>query len=275
VRLSVKPLTSLGTITKRISNGEYDIRAKIDSGDEIGVLAVDFNVMADSIQSHILNLEDIAKRQQLFIGGLTHEFKTPMTSIILHSDTLLSTDLSTEEARNSLSHIHAQSRWLEQLTGKLLKLITLKENIVLKPESTQKLLHDVYESTVEILRERETHLIIECSDESWYIDYDLMKSLIINLIDNASKASKQGQLITLRIYEKTLEMQDYGKGIPQDEIERITDSFYTVDRSRNKKSGGSGLGFALVNQIVDAHNAQLIIKSQIDVGTIVKVVLPC
>jgi len=275
VRQAVKPLASLGAITRRISDGKYDERANIDSNDEVGELAVDFNKMADSIQTHIFSLEETANRQQLFIGGITHEFKTPMTSLIIHSDTLLSTELSAEEAKKSLSHIYKQSKWLEQLTGKLLKLIVLKENIVLKSESIKELLDDVYESTAEFMHERKTPLDIECEIESLYIDYDLMKSLIINLIDNASKASEPGQRIILRAYDKTLVVQDYGKGIPQDEIERVTDSFYMVDRSRSKKDGSSGLGLALVKQIADAHKAKLIIQSRLEMGTTVKIVFSC
>jgi signal transduction histidine kinase len=272
VRRASKPLTALKATTRRIAIGEYDKRAQVQSTDEIGELAKDFNTMADAVQAHISNLENTAKRQQLFIGGLTHEFKTPMTSMIIHADTLLSTNLSKEETQSSLLHIHEQCRWLERLTQKLLKLITLEESIKMQPESVQVLLDDVSESMAETLRERTTLLKIECEIESMQMDYDLMKSLLINLVDNASKASAPKQPLTLRAYGNILEVQDSGKGIPQKEIERITDPFYMVDRSRSKTTGGSGLGLALVKRIADAHNARLIIESQLNSGTIIKVV---
>ncbi|HHV08997.1 MAG TPA: HAMP domain-containing histidine kinase [Clostridiales bacterium] len=274
VRKASKPLISLQDITRRIAVGEYDKRAQIQSKDEVGGLARDFNAMADAVQSHISDLEDTAKRQQLFIGGLTHEFKTPMTSMIIHSDTLLSADLSKEEAQNSLIHIHAQCRWLERLTQKLLKLITLEEDIRIQPENIKRLFDDIIESTAEAMRERNTPLKSECNLETLKMDYDLMKSLLINLIDNASKASEPGQPIALRAYGNTLEVQDNGKGIPQGDIERITDPFYMVDRSRSKKNGGSGLGMALVKRIADAHDARLVIDSQTNVGTTMKIIFP-
>lgn len=274
VRHASKPLIRLKDTTRRIAVGEYGKRVQIQSKDEVGELATDFNAMADAVQYHISGLEETAKRQQLFIGGLTHEFKTPLTSMIIHSDTLLSADLSKEEAQNSLIHIHSQCRWLERLTQKLLKLITLEEDIKIRPENVKTLFDDIIESTAESMHERGTALKSECSIESLKMDYDLMKSLLINLIDNASKASEPGQSITLRAYDNTLEVRDNGKGIPQSEIERITDPFYMVDRSRSKKTGGSGLGMALAKRITDAHDAQLVIDSQINIGTTMKVIFP-
>jgi len=272
VRHANKPLMRLKDATRCIAVGEYDKRAPVQSNDEVGKLAMDFNIMADAVQTHISNLEETAKRQQFFISGLTHEFKTPLTSMIIHSETLLSTDLNKEEVQNSLLHIYTQCRWLERLTQKLLKLVTLKEDIKIKPENVKMLFDDVIESTSEIIFTRNTPIKVECKTESLNMDYDLIKSLLINLIDNASKASEPGQSITLRSYNNILEVQDNGKGIPQDEIERITDPFYIIDSSRSKKNGGSGLGLALVKRIADAHNAQLIIDSQVNVGTTIKVI---
>lgn len=274
VRRANKGLIRLKDTTRCIAVGEYDKRVPVQSNDEVGELATDFNIMADAVQAHISNLEETAKRQQFFISALTHEFKTPLTSMIIHSETLLSADLSKEDMQNSLIHIHEQCRWLERITQKLLKLITLKEDVKIKPENVKMLFDDVVESTDRMIHERNTPLEIECKVEGLNMDYDLIKSLLINLIDNASKASEPGQTITLKAYDNTLEVQDSGKGIPQDEIERITDPFYMVDRSRSKKNGGSGLGLALVKQIAHAHNARLVIESQVNVGTTIKVIFP-
>src|SRR5699024_6728445 len=134
---------------------------EISSKDEVGELAADFNTMVDAVQSHIASLEDTAQRQQLFIGSLTHELKTPMTSILIHSDTLLSTRLDKEKAERSLVHIHEQCRWLEGLTQKLLKLITLEGEISMKPEWIGDLFDDVVHSTSAMLIERKTPLKTE------------------------------------------------------------------------------------------------------------------
>ena len=87
-----------------------------------------------------------------------------------------------------------------------------------------------------------TPLTIRCEADSVTGDYDLIKSLLINLIDNASKASEPGQHIHLRAYKKTIEVSDNGVGIPEDSLPFVFDPFYMSDSSRSKKGGGSGLG---------------------------------
>lgn len=269
-----RPLIKLKNMTRRIAVGEYAERVEVGSRDEVGQLAADFNLMVDAVQSQIAKLEDTAERQRFFIGGLTHEFKTPMTSMLIHTDTLLSVRLDEAKAEQSLLHIHQQSRWLEQLTQKLLKLITLEEEIIMEARSVEDLFADVVQSTSEIIAEKNITLITECNIESLNMDYDLMKSLIINLIDNAFKASKVGQSIHLQAYDNIIEVTDWGKGIPKEEIAQVTDPFYMVDSSRSKEKGGSGLGLALVKKIADVHHADLIIESEAGLGTTFRLIFP-
>jgi two-component system phosphate regulon sensor histidine kinase PhoR len=136
------------------------------------------------------------------------------------------------------------------------------------------LFKDVYDSTEETQKERNTPLLALCDTEYIVMDYDLMKSLLINLIDNASKASEPGMEIILRAHDNTIEVSDRGVGMPAEEISRVSDTFYMADRSRSKKTGGSGLGLTLVKCIADAHGADLIIESESKVGTTVSVVFP-
>jgi signal transduction histidine kinase len=197
-----------------------------------------------------------------------------MASMLLHTDTLLTADLTTEEARNSLTHLHEQCRWLERLSQKLLKLVTLEHEIQVQPENISELFDDVSFSTADTLRERNTPLITKCDTETetMAMDYDLMKSLIINLIDNASKASEPGQEIKLRAHGNIIEVSDSGSGIAKEDAARVTDAFYMADRSRSKKTGGAGLGLALAKRIADAHGAELVIESEPGAGTTVSVV---
>lgn len=272
VRRAMKPLLQLGDMTKRIAAGDYEERVSIYSHDEVGELATDFNTMADTVQTRIAELTETAERQRLFIGGVTHEFKTPITTMLLHADLLQNTYQDEDERQISLSHLESQCRWLERLTQKLLKLITLRENTDLKPESVECLFARVQESMTEMLKKRETPLIAEFDIDTLDMDIDLMQSLIINLVDNASKASEPGQTVYLCAYGHTIEVRDNGCGIPENELERITEPFYMVDRSRSKKKGGSGLGLALVKEIATMHKAELSIKSKPGDGTIVQII---
>lgn len=271
VRRSMQPLAVLKTAAGRIAAGGYGERATVLSKDEVGALANDFNRMAEAVENHIGELIETAERQRLFIGGVTHEFKTPLTTVILNADTLQNAYMDEEERQTALSYIERQCKWLERMTQKLLKLITLKQDIELKPSSVPQLFERVEGSMAETLRQRDTRLISECKLNTLSMDADLMQSVLINLVDNASKASAPGQAVTMRAYDDVIEVSDNGIGIPESELARITEPFYVVDKSRSKKLGGSGLGLALVKEIVNAHGAALEIESSVGVGTTIRV----
>lgn len=271
VRRSMQPLAVLKTAAGRIAAGGYGERATVLSKDEVGALANDFNRMAEAVENHIGDLTETAERQRLFISGVTHEFKTPLTTVILNADTLQNAYMDEKERQTALSYIERQCKWLERMTQKLLKLITLKQDIELKPSSVPQLFERVEESMAETLRQRDTRLISECKLNTLSMDAELMQSVLINLVDNASKASAPGQAVTMRAYDDVIEVSDNGIGIPESELARITEPFYVVDKSRSKKLGGSGLGLALVKEIVNAHGAALEIESSVGVGTTIRV----
>lgn len=271
VRRSMQPLAVLKTAAGRIAAGGYGERATVLSKDEVGALANDFNRMAEAVENHIGELTETAERQRLFIGGVTHEFKTPLTTVILNADTLQNACMDEEERQTALSYIECQCKWLERITQKLLKLITLKQDIELKPSSVPQLFERVEESMTETLRQRDTRLISECKLNTLSMDADLMQSVLINLVDNASKASAPGQAVTMRAYDDVIEVSDNGIGIPESELARITEPFYVVDKSRSKKLGGSGLGLALVKEIISAHGAELMIESSVGIGTTIRI----
>ncbi len=272
VRNASKPLKQLSLSAKRIADGEFAERAQVDSHDEVGELAKDFNRMAEAVETHVEALEERNTRQELFIGGLTHEFKTPMTSILLHSETLLNNPKLTKEQREqSLHHIRTQIQWLERLTQKLMALVNMGQQLRVSETPVEPLLCQVAESVAETMEQRNTPLKVECDIATLPMDPDLMRSLLINLVDNASKASESGQEILLCAHGSTLSVTDHGRGIPAESIERITEPFYMVDKSRSKRQGGSGLGLALVKRIADAHNATLDILSAPGEGTVIRV----
>ena len=271
VRRSMEPLAQLQGTASRIAAGEYQERASVHSKDEVGLLAEDFNQMAEAVENHIHALTEKTERQQLFIGGVTHEFKTPLTSLLLNADTLQNAYMEEEERMASLANIERQCKWLEQLVQKLLKLITLDQELEWKTVSVPELLNRVQESVAETLHSRGVGLEVHCGTDTLRLDADLMQSVLVNLVDNAGKASASGQTVTLSAYDNVLEVKDHGIGIPKEALDRITEPFYMVDKSRSKKNGGVGLGLALVKEIVKAHGAQLEIESALGQGTTVRV----
>lgn len=277
VRRSTKPVTALSEAAREIADGAYEKRVKVRTKDEIGTLGEDFNRMADAVETKISELEERNERQRLFIGGVTHEFKTPMTGLILHAGLLRRANLSEDERDASLAHIEAQTQWLERLTQNLLKLTTSDEEIELQSVSITELLEDIKEGVEAKLNERGAVLSVQCETDTLVLNPDLMHSLLNNLIVNAANAydaDATEKPILLTVTGKTFSVSDRGRGIPKEAIDRIFEPFFRVDKSRSKKQGGSGLGLALVKTIADAHGAAIAVDSELGKGTTVSVTLP-
>ncbi len=277
MRRGAKPLAALSVAAKRIAGGEYQVRAGVTTSDEIGALAADFNTMAAAVQTRVDELTETAQRQRLFIGGVNHEFKTPLTAILLHTRLLQKVNLTEDEKAQSLSHIEKQCTWLERLTQKLLRTITLRQDIVKTPVPARELIDRVLSSTRQIMSDRGVTLLTDCDGSELLVDADLMQSLLVNLVDNAGKAYDPGgedRTVWLTVRENVIEVRDAGRGIPPEALARIFEPFYMVDKSRSKKHGGSGLGLALAKQIADAHGAKLAVTSTLGEGTTFRVELP-
>lgn len=274
VRRTMKPLKKLQGTAAEIAAGNYERRVKVQSIDEVGALAVSFNHMADCVQTHVTELTEAARRQRLFTSAVTHEFKTPLTGILLNADSLQNTCMSEEEQADALYAIQEQGRWLEKLVQKLLKLLTLRQGITRREICVPDLLESVRETTAEVLRQRGVTLDIQCGMKTLTGDEDLLRSALVNLVDNASKASKPGQTVWLTAGGRIIEVADQGTGISAEDVKHITEPFYMADRSRSKCQGGVGLGLALVQEIATAHGAALEVESTPGIGTIVRLRFP-
>lgn len=274
INRAMGPLYELQAVSKKIAGGEYFERVKSAKQDEIGEIANNFNQMATAVEKHINDLIEMTERQRVFIAGAAHEFKTPLAAVQLYVDALQNVNLHKNEREKALQCIYEQSIWLEKLRQKLLELIVLRTHVQKKHESVAELFSQVSSTMKQTLSSRQ--LSLQCYDNSVYIDMDsdLMRSLLVNLIDNAAKASKPGQIITLIAQDHLIEVMDCGTGIPEEEIPRITEPFYMVDKSRSKKNGGSGLGLALVKEVAAAHSAELSITSKLGEGTAIGIHFP-
>lgn len=230
--------------------------------------------MAESVELHIKELTETAQRQKMFIGAVSHEFKTPLTAIILDADTLRNTCLTEDEQFEMLCDVKTQAEWLERLSQKMLKLLTIGSQVEKAAVNAGSLLKQLRASTESVLAKR--GLTLEVLNEADYIfaDEDLMLPALINLVDNASKASDSGQKITVHAYGNVIEIKDCGCGISSEALAHITEPFYMADRSRSKQNGGVGLGLAIVKEIVQAHGAELQVDSLPEQGSTFKIVFP-
>lgn len=274
IRRMLKPLRDLRETAGAISQGQLDRRVRVRSNDEVGALSVSFNQMADQIECQMEELAQVSERRKQLLGSLAHELKTPMTSIIGYSDTLLHVRINEEQQKKALTHINNECRRLERLSGKMMNLLELynNETIHMEKHPVSQLIGKVAELEKYHLKEQGITLETRSDDTVLLMDMDLMESLLVNLIDNAMKASKEGDTIYVEAVGTCILVEDHGKGIPAEEIPKITEAFYMVDKSRSKKAGGIGLGLALCTQIVKLHGAKMEIKSKPGVGTQIRVI---
>lgn len=275
---TMRPLEELKTAASSIADGTYGIRIPVRGKDEIAELAVSFNRMAGKVEEHMDKLEATNMAQRQLLGSLAHELKTPMTAIIGYADTLLTVRLSDRRREQALNYIANECRRLSSLSVKMLELSGLYETgektIEKKKICVAELFRRLQALTVFRLKQKQITLQFVCEPEDLVrdLDADLMMSLLINLVDNACKASPEGSTIWVRGDEKSFSVTDSGRGIPRDEIGRVTEAFYMVDKSRSRNAGSVGLGLTLCRQIAELHAAALKIESEEGKGTTVSVV---
>lgn len=274
VRLVLKPIAALNRSAQYIADGVYNRRIEIFEHDEVGDLAGSFNRMAEAVEARVRELRDEADRRTMLLSALTHELKTPITGISGNAQTLLGTRMTEEEREDALLRIDAECNRIERLSQKLMQLIVLRQYgaLPLRPQSVRKLLDGVATSCAEQIRRHGLTLEVECEIDTLPMEPDLLTSLLLNFIDNAGKASLPGGVIELCARGNVISVADHGKGIPKEELGKITQPFYMVDQSRAKTAGGIGLGLALADEIARLHQAHLEFESELHVGTVVKVV---
>lgn len=273
VKLLLNPLKRVNEGTREIAQGNYQKRIQERGHDELSELARNMNIMAESVETNIRALEDVAEDRKHFIDNLSHEMKTPLTSILGFSDLLqIKKEISEESRIEYAGIIKEEATRMRTLSGKLMELITVGEaKLEWQNEDMKKLFAEIGTSLKVVADSHGMELACESEEGTLCVDRELFKSLLYNLVDNAIKASQEGGSIkVLGQFEEgqfCIEVKDEGVGIPKEEIEKITQAFYMVDKVRSRASGGAGLGLALCSEIVSTHRGVLRFESQLGEGT--------
>ena len=277
VKLLLLPLQKINEGTRAIAQGDYERRVPQKGRDEISELARNMNRMAQAVEKNIKALEDVAEDRNQFIANLSHEMKTPLTSILGFADLLqIKKELPEEQRMEYAGIIKEEASRMRILSGKLMEMITVGEaNLEWEEEEVSGVFNEVAASLGVVAKSHGMEIRCECDTGKLWMDKELVKSLIYNLADNAMKASREGNEVRIRgWFEKEVfffSVEDSGIGIPKEEIGKITQAFYMVDKVRSRASGGAGLGLALCVEIAKLHGGTLTIESEPGTGTIVTV----
>ena len=252
-KLFLRPLDRVNHTLKEIAGGNYSKRLKVKGSEEFRSLSENVNLMAESVEENYNKIQSIADERKQFIDSLSHEIKTPLTSVLGFAELMrMKPDLSSDEVLEYSSIIAEESARLRSLSGKMMELVSTGSGSLEK--------QPVRLDEVVIMADR-----------------DLFKSLLYNLVDNAVKASPENETVSFSCKEERgfaiITVSDNGKGIDPDEQKRVFEPFYMTDKARSRKAGGAGLGLALCAEIAKKHDAVIRLNSEINKGTIITVTI--
>lgn len=272
-RLLTRPLARLSRASREIASGNLSCRSNILSGDEIASLSSDFDAMAQQVEKSVQDLKDAAERQEQFMGSFAHELKTPMTSIIGYADLLRGQSLTSEEQTDAANYIFSEGRRLENLSFKLLDIFVADRELALKPISPSCIVRNIAEHLQPIYQKNGMTISCNCEEGVCFLEPDLLRTLLLNLLDNAKKALEHGGHIQIAVVMQPdgcrLTVADNGKGIPPAALQHLTEAFYRVDKARSRAQGSAGLGLTLCAKIVELHHGTLRFNSRPGKGTTV------
>ena len=270
------PIKNMNKAAAGIAGGRYDERLPVTGGDEIGELSQSFNLMADAVEDKINELSKSARQKEDFVASFAHELKTPLTSVIGYADMIYQKTLPVEQVKDAAWYILNEGLRLEALSLKLMDLIVLeRQEFALEEIRADELLSSIAGSLKPVFDERKVAFHLKAQPAFVMVEYDLFKTLLLNLIDNAMKAGCSsieviGESNGGHYY---VYVSDNGSGIPAAELKRITEAFYAVDKSRSRKQHGAGLGLSLAMRIAQIHGGTLEFSSSEGTGTTVKIAL--
>lgn len=269
-RLIVKPIKKLTAATEKIARGDFEVHIKKERKDEIGQLVDNFNKMTKE-------LAGMEMMRNNFISDISHEFKTPLTSI--EGYTKLLRDCKDDAQRNEyIDIITAETKRLSALSGNILLLNRIENENITTARTPFRL--DEQIRHVILLSEnkwsgKNLELNIDLEEVTYTGNEPLLFQVWLNLFDNAIKFSNPGEAIEISLKKQegkiAFTIMDYGKGIAGEQQKRMFEKFYMGDKSRTAE--GNGLGLSIVKRIVDMHGGTIEVQSRQDEFTIIKIIL--
>ena len=268
----LEPLEKMVEATKKVAEGNFDVRLETKRKDEIEDLVTNFNYMAKQLGETELLQKD-------FIDNVSHEIKTPINSIQGFAKLLDDDNISKEDRKEYIGIITEESDRLLKLSTNILKLSKLQH----QDKITKKEQIDIAEQirkSISMLepkwREKNLNISVSLKECYFYGDENLLYQVWTNLLDNAIKFSKTNGEIDVKTVQNNdkiiVKIKDNGIGMEKEEVEKIFSRFYQIDKSHSGE--GSGLGLSIVKRIIELSNGTINIESSKNKGTTIIIELP-
>jgi len=259
--------------------GNLSIRIDNQKRDELGKLASSFNGMAERIQQQVKEQEEYEEKRKQLISNLSHDLRTPLSSIVGYSEMLL--DKQNEEHKY-IDIIHKKAVYMEKILSQLLDFSRLEAGgfkVSLQRGDIVECIREILVEYIPLMDEQQIESIIELPDQPIEVDFDQdkMERVIRNLLDNAFKYGMENKKLRIavnRIEQKIkIVIQDFGAGMEPNVLNHIFDRFYRANKGRATKSGGIGIGLSIVQEIIKQHKGTIEVTSTPKKGTKVEIIL--
>lgn len=267
-----RSISQLSEKMKQISSQNLDQRIAVETNDEIGDLSRSFNDLLERIESSF-------KREKQFIADMAHEFKTPLTTLRSDFEITLQKERSIEEYKQALANGIQDIDKVSTTLNKVLELA--RSNILVHEQPVKFCVSDLSAELIEALSKLAESKGITLEDELEHMLYTVgyrerLATALINIIENAINYTPKGGKVLVKVSHKEtniiITVKDTGIGIPKEELPRIFERFYRS--SISKQISGNGLGLAIAQSIITAHNGNIRVKSTVNEGTTFVIQLP-
>ncbi len=260
-----KPIKDMAAAARRFAEGNFDARVHATGReDEIGELTEAFNVMADALQQ-------TERQRREFIANISHELKTPMTTIAGYADGILDGVISPDEERQYLAIISDESRRLSRLVRRMLDVSQLQSLDLIKqkqPFDLSESMRRVLVSMEKKITDRGLDVDVEIPEEPVVVlgDNDLLTQVVYNLLENAAKFASPGSQLFLGLTthgeKAVVTVSNRGDTIPPEELPLLFERFHKTDKSRSEDKDGVGLGLYIVRTILEQHREKIRVTSE-------------
>ncbi len=279
LRKTMKPIDELTLIVDNMADGNMESRALEQGNDEIATLGKHFNQMADKIQENIEIIKRESAAKQEFVDNFAHELKSPLTSIYGFAEYIQKAKVSEEEKMQCMEYIMAESKNLLQLSYTMLDMAKIRnEEFCVEELSLCEVKEQISSRMAAICMERGVVISCDISIQKIYANKVLFISLISNLVQNAIYACESGGQVSWGIDEMNdkirIYFKDNGCGMTEEQLNRVQEPFYRVDKARSREEGRTGLGLSICAEIVKYHNGEMEIQSEKGKGTLIFVTFP-
>jgi two-component system, OmpR family, sensor kinase len=273
-RLFTGPIEELTTAARRMADGKLEQHIEVRSGDEIGRLAEQFNLMAKRLNFYTSNLKK-------FAADVAHEIRTPLTTMSLLTKALKEHDMNAEQQKEFIDDLDNELERLVALVNDLLELSKLeKSRIELEDVNLNRFLQDMIIDSQYRFARGGLELVDELIEEELVVSAAplQLRQVLSNLLDNALSYTDPGGTVTVYLYradsEAVVKVEDTGCGIPEEDLNFIFERFFRVDQARSREAGGTGLGLAIVSEIIAKHNGKVWVESEESCGSSFYISLP-